>query len=176
MHALAARRTRAYLWDCLGYLGLAVCTVPLGVVINRLGRGGDRRLALAVSALPPVAATVIASVGEAGPHRSTIGKRREQLAVVDRGGQPLSMPRALVRNAVKIGVPWQLGHVVAIGAAFDGFRRRDPLTLGTAVLTYPLLAAMVITGVNTGRALHDRAVDSQVISTRVGASDLDRRT
>jgi uncharacterized RDD family membrane protein YckC len=123
---------------------VAASTVPIGVVLNRLGLGGDRWVVLVVSALPPSVATVIAGLQEAGPHQSTLGKRRERLAVADAAGHPLTLSRALLRNAVKIGIPWQLGHVVAIGASFGGFEQRDPLTLVATAVTYPLLAAMVI--------------------------------
>jgi uncharacterized RDD family membrane protein YckC len=166
VHYLLTRRTRAYLRDCIGYLGVAASTVPISVVLNRLGLGGDRWVVLVVSALPPVAATVIAGLQEAGPHQSTLGKRRERLAVADAAGNPLTLSRALIRNAVKIGIPWQLGHVVAIGASFGGFKQRDPLTLVATAVTDPLLAAMVIAVARgSGRALHDRAAGTQVLST-----------
>jgi hypothetical protein len=35
------------------------------------------------------------------------------LAVADADGHRLTLSRALISNAVKIGIPWQLGHVVA---------------------------------------------------------------
>jgi uncharacterized RDD family membrane protein YckC len=163
VHPLAARRVRAYLLDCLGYLGVAAGTVPLGLVLHRTGLGGDRRVALLVSAIPPIAATVIAGRQKAGPRRATPGKRRYHLVVTDAGADHLTLGRALARNAVKIGVPWQLGHVVAIGSSFGGFQRRDPLTWAAAAVTYPLLAAMVL-AVSRGRglALHDRAAGTRV--------------
>jgi uncharacterized RDD family membrane protein YckC len=119
-----------------------------------------------VSALPPVAATLLAALEEAGPRHSTPGKRRERLVVAGAAGHPLTLPRTLIRNAVKIGIPWQLGHIVTIGASFAGFQRRDPLTLVAAAVTYPLLAAMVTAVARgSGRALHDRLAGTQVLST-----------
>jgi uncharacterized RDD family membrane protein YckC len=163
VHPLAARRGRGYLRDCVGYLGLAAATVPLGVLFHRRGWGVDRRLVLAVSALPPLAATLVAARQESGPRRATWGKRREGLVVVDASGGRLTFRRALVRNAVKVGVPWQLGHVVAIGSSFGGFQRRDPVTLAAAALTYPLLAAMVTAVTRgSGRGLHDRVARTEV--------------
>lgn len=165
MQPLLTRRVRAYAWDCAVYLGVAASTAPIGLVINRLGRGGERKVALGISALPPVAATVLAAVQEAGPRQATLGKRRDGLVVTDTGGRSLTLSRALIRNAIKIGIPWQLGHVVAIGASFGGFHRRDPLSLGAAAVTYPLLAVMIIAVAHRhGRALHDRVAGSQVVA------------
>lgn len=39
------------------------------------------------------------------------------------------MARALLRNTAEIGVPWQRGHPVGVGAAYEGLERRDPWTL-----------------------------------------------
>jgi hypothetical protein len=64
---------------------------------------------------------------------------------------------------VKIGIPWQLGHVVAIGSTFGGFERRDPATLAAAAVVYPLMVVMVVLAARgSGRALHDRLAGTQV--------------
>ncbi len=163
MHPLLARRTRAYLLDSCGYAGVALATVPLGLVFQRRGWGDNRGLVLAVSAIPPLVATVIASVQEAGPDAATPGKRRERLSVTDTTGRPLTLGRALLRNLTKIFIPWQLGHLVAIGARFDGFARRDPLTLAATALTYPLVgAAVAAVARGSGRGLHDRVAGTLV--------------
>jgi len=163
MNPLLARRTRAYLLDCCAYAGVALATVPLGVAFQRLGWSGNRNLVLAASAIPPLVATVVAGVQEAGPHAATPGKRRERLTVTDTAGRPLTLGRAWLRNATKIGIPWQLGHVVTIGSAFGGFAQRDPLTLGAAAVCYPLMAAMVAAVARgSGRGLHDRVAGTLV--------------
>jgi uncharacterized RDD family membrane protein YckC len=164
VHPLATRRAKAYARDCLGYFGIAAATVPLGIVAQRAGLGTNRRFVLAVSAVPPVLAALLAARQEAGPPAATPGKRRYQLMVETRTGETLTFRQALLRNLIKITLPWQLGHTVAIGAAFGGFDNRDPCTIGTAVITYPLVAVMIV-GVVTrsGRAPHDRLTGSHVI-------------
>ncbi|MFC5992849.1 RDD family protein [Pseudonocardia hispaniensis] len=163
MNNLAGRRGRAYLRDCLTYLGLAAATAPFGIIGRRTGWGGNRVFVLAVSALPPLAATILAASQESGPAQATWGKRTHGLVVTDGDGAPIGFGRATLRNAAKIGVPWQIGHVVAIGAAFGGFEKRDPLTRAATVVTYPLLAAMIVAVLRgNGRGLHDRVAGTAV--------------
>lgn len=169
MNPLAARRARAYALDCAGYLGVAAATVPLGLVVRRLAHGNpSRTLVLGLSALPPVIATVWAALAESGPQGATIGKRRAGLVVVPAtsdGREPITMRQAMVRSVVKILVPWQLGHMVAIGAATGGFDDNDALTIGATIVTYPLLglfAWMVLHG--DGRGPHDRVAGTRVVS------------
>ncbi len=163
MHPLAGARARAYLVDCATSLGVAAAMVPFGAAAHRAGWGAHRSFVLGVSAVPPLLATVLAARQEAGPRAGTPGKRREGLVVTTGSGAPVPLARALVREAVKIGVPWQLGHVVAVGAAYGGFARRDPLTLVATALTYPLLAVMAAAAaLGSGRALHDRVAGTVV--------------
>ncbi|EWS82262.1 hypothetical protein BF93_11605 [Brachybacterium phenoliresistens] len=170
--ALGLRRGRAYARDCLGYLGIAAAMVPLGVVVSR--RITDpavlRPVVTAASALPPVLAACWAARAESGPHAATWGKRRESLQVAARvPGEPpgpggISFRRALLRSTVKIAIPWQLGHTVALGAAWGDFDTRAPATLAAAVLTYPLLGAMIGSVVlSPGLGLHDRLAATRVL-------------
>lgn len=166
MHPLAGARARAYLVDCGAYLCVAAATVPMGVVGHHVGWGRHRAYVLCVSAVPPLVATLLAARQESGPRGATLGKRHQGLVVRGRADAVVTSGRALIRNTVKIGVPWQLGHVVAIGAAFGGFERRDPVTLGAAAVTYPLLATMVVAAaLGGGRALHDRVAGTVVERT-----------
>lgn len=165
MNRLAGRRGRAYLRDCIVYAGIAAATVPLGMAAHAAGWGGNRAFVLAASAVPPVVATWLAAKQESGPARATWGKQRHGLVVTDRHGRPIDRRRALLRNTVKIGVPWQLGHTVAIGAAFGGFETRDRLTIAATVVTYPLLAVMILAVARgQGRGLHDRVADTAVVA------------
>lgn len=165
LHRLAGPRVRAYALDAVGYLGLAAATVPAGMLVRRVADGRpSRRLVLALSAIPPVAATLWAARRESSTASATWGKRRLGLRVMaDEDGSPLPYRRALVRNATKIALPWQLGHTVAIGAAFGGFDDADPLTIVATAVTYPLMAAMIGTvSLGSGRALHDRLARSHI--------------
>lgn len=173
MNPLAGVRARAYLVDGVLYLGVAALEVPLGLAAIRFGWSGNHAFVYAASTVAPVVAAVLAARAESGPHRATVGKRREHLKVVPASTSPgdrdarISFSRALVRNVIKITVPWQLGHTVALGASWGGFEERDPLTLASTILVYPLLGAMVWLVLRAdGRALHDRAAGTRVVSTR----------
>lgn len=171
IHPLAVRRTLAYATDAVSYLGVAAATVPLGLLVRRTVGEPSRGLVLALSALPPAIATAWAAHRESSTHGATWGKNRFELRVVsEEGTHRLSPGRAIVRNVVKIGGPWQLGHVVAVSAAFGGFDQRDPLTIGSTIICYPLLGLMsslVICG--SGRGLHDRLARSCVTDVSITA-------
>lgn len=164
LHHLAISRGKAYLRDCVGYLGLAVATVPLGLIAQQAGWGDQRWFVLAASAVPPILATLLAARRESGSVGATPGKRLYGLQVQNLHGEPLSFGQALLRNVTKIAIPWQIGHTVAVGAAFGGFEDRDPLTIVAAVVIYPLLAVMIASaGLGEGRALHDRISGSRIL-------------
>lgn len=165
MHPLAIPRARAYLRDCGTYLGLAAATASLAVVGRITGWGRKPSFVYTVSSIPPLLAALLAARREARDG-TTPGKRRHRLLLTKRTGVPVTFGRALARNGLKIAVPWQLGHMVAIGAASGGFDRRDPLTLGAASVTYPLLAAMIAGAVlGDGRTIHDRLSGTRVVGT-----------
>ncbi|AXK46000.1 RDD family protein [Brachybacterium saurashtrense] len=165
MDPLASRRVRAHLTDCVGYLGLAAATAPVGVLlVSTTSLGESRLFAQLVSAVPPVAATLLAARAESGPHRATWGKRRQGLEVAGAGGAALPFSRALGRNTVKILVPWQLGHLTAIGAVGGGFEEGDALTYGSAVAVYAALGVVAATVLRRpGRGVHDRLVGGRVL-------------
>ena len=166
VHRLATRRGKAYLRDSLGYVGLAATMVPVGFIAQKKGWGTSRSFVLALSAVPPLLATVLAARAEAGPSDSTAGKQRYDLRVEDIHGGSLSFGRAALRNVLKIGLPWQLGHTVAVGAAFGGFEQRDAWTIGATVATYTLLGAMVGSAAfGNGVAIHDRIAGTNVRDT-----------
>lgn len=164
MHPLAGRRGKAYLLDCARIVGVGVAMVPLGVAAHRRGLIGPYPLrSHLISAVLPVIATVWAAREESGPMRATRGKRGQELTVTTDDGTAMSFRGALLRNTVKIFIPWQLGHTVAIGAAYGGYERKDPITLGATALTYPLLGVLIGSVVRGhGRAIHDRVVGSVV--------------
>lgn len=171
LHPLVFSRGKAYLRDCVGYLGIAVATVPLGLLARQTGWSDHRGFVLAASAIPPTIATLLAARRESSSSGATSGKRRYGLQVQGQHGEALSFGRALLRNGLKIALPWQLGHTVAVGAAFGGFDDNDPLTIAAAVATCPLLAIMVgSVALGEGRALHDRITGSKVVLKEIPQS------
>ncbi|GAB3246564.1 RDD family protein [Arthrobacter pigmenti] len=166
MDELAGDRTKAYVRDCIGYAAIAAATVPVGIIAHARGWGRKRGTVIAMSAVPPAVATALAA-WEEKKHGATWGKRHYGLQVLDRSDSSgaAGYGRFLLRNLAKIGIPWQLGHIVAVGAAFGGFESRDRLTWGATVATYPLIAvsaASVFFG--QGRALHDRLARTEVVA------------
>lgn len=162
---LAGRRALASGLDAVGYLGIAAALVPLGVVLARRGREVSRFAVEAMSTIPPVTAAIWAAAAEATDGR-TWGKRRLGLRVRTTRGQP-TFVRMLVRNVAKTTVPWQLGHMVAIGAAEGGFERGEFRTVASTVATYVMVAAFAVTVLTgSGRGIHDRIAGTRVEATK----------
>ncbi|WP_297008652.1 RDD family protein [uncultured Corynebacterium sp.] len=98
---------------------------------------------------------------------ATFGKRRFRLQVVNRdtGASP-TVPMTLLRNSVKILVPWQVGHTATVTGAFGGFETARPLTMVTLVASYGLLIGMVWSVLGGGRPLHDQVAGTAVRHSR----------
>lgn len=172
MHRLATARGKAYALDCLGYLGVAAAMVPLGLLIRDADWVQQPAAVHALSAVPPVIATMLAARQESASG-STWGKRRLGLTVAEDGAGvgdgngagpgPPTFARALLRNTLKIAVPWQIGHTVAVGAAFGGFEDGDPVTMVAGGLSYVVIGVLVAGVVlGEGRAVHDRLTGTRV--------------
>lgn len=94
-------------------LAVAGATLYVTGVLRSLSAGAGNLVSFLVLVLP---VTVALARSESGPLEATIGKRARRLRVVDAGtGSQASFGRALLRNAAKIAVPWELGHTVAYG-------------------------------------------------------------
>lgn len=163
MHPLARRRLLAYALDMTGYLGIAAATVPLGLLAAGAGLAESGVFVVAASAVPVLIATGVAAHAES--RGGTWGKRRLGLRVERADGRPLLLGRAVSRNVLKIAVPWQLGHVVAIGAALGGFDRPDPALVSASLATYAVIGVGVW-GVlrRSGVTVHDLAARSRVVT------------
>ena len=99
-----------WLFMCV-WIGLvAAVTVPLFLVgaTASLPPVAENAVATLVTVVP---ITIALAVMESGPRQSTPGKRARRLVVRDaRTGDALPFRRALLRNAVKIALPWAVGH------------------------------------------------------------------
>ena len=165
MHPLAMKRARAYARDCVGYAAIALCEVPVGIVLGRVQEAPSPLLLAALSSVPPVGATLWAAWAEARPAHATWGKRAERLTVAGPSGGP-GTGRALLRNVVKIALPWTLGHVVAFRAAGGAFERNDPVAWAATALLVPLAGSVaVLAATGAGRPPHDLLAGTRV--TRV---------
>ena len=165
---LAVRRLAAWCVDWLAILAYAALLVPIGVLL----------VAHSVS-LPPAVwnaisfgglitpATLWLTVWEHGRHGATPGKRLLGLRVsTGVGGRP-GLARALARNAVKVALPWELGHT----AAFTLAAPATPTAVGLAGSACGLLACGIVgvyvasLFVGARRTPYDRAAGTRVERT-----------
>ncbi|MBP2456515.1 hypothetical protein ABID70_002038 [Clavibacter michiganensis] len=132
--------------------------------------------------LPPVAQNVVATlvlvvpitialaVLESGPRLATPGKRARRLVVRDvRTGDALPFRRALLRNALKVALPWTVAHaavyaIVGASGSADGASGSVPTgaEAGLAiayVLPVVWLATLLL---GSGRTPYDRIAGTVV--------------
>ncbi|TCC57611.1 RDD family protein [Kribbella pittospori] len=115
---LAWLRITAWVVDWLCILVLAVMLVPIGLVVHGLELP-VWALNLGSFLLLVLPATLWLAWRESA-RGATPGKRLRGLMVVSaRTGRQVSFRRALARNALKVTVPWELGHTVAYGFATE---------------------------------------------------------
>lgn len=97
---------------------------------------------------------------EASP-RSTPGKRRMELAVVDGSGNQLSRQRSLARSALRF-VPWQLAHT----AVYQLSAGRESLWIWVLCIGAQVWVAatwLCVLVDKRHRALHDRLTATEVV-------------
>ncbi len=162
---LALARIRAWLIDWFHILLLPVLLVPVGVAMRWAGvelspTGWD--IAAFFALVLPV--TVWLAIRESRP-LGTPGKRRRGLRVIDDAtGETPGLGRTLVRNVVKVAIPWQLGHSVAFGFATLGDAapgaRLIVLTIGCYGLIIAHAGALFL---GRGRTLYDVAARTSVV-------------
>jgi len=92
-------------------LYLSGATHPVGALASNL-------VAALVTVVP---ATVVLSLLESSPREASIGKRTRHLRVVDAvTGSRVSFRRSILRNTLKIGVPWTIGHAAVFSIGQTG--------------------------------------------------------
>jgi uncharacterized RDD family membrane protein YckC len=157
---LTWRRLTAWWIDWLCILILPAVLVPIGLLIQHSGAEVSAWvLNLGAFLILIVPVTCWLAWCEAGVRQATPGKRVRGLKVVDGSGERLGLGRALLRNALKVAMPWELGHTVAYG-----FARGDEgawLTVLT-VLVYAVLIAWFATLLRS-RTLYDVLSGTRVV-------------
>jgi uncharacterized RDD family membrane protein YckC len=118
MTSLAVRRIAAWCVDWLIVIGYAAALVPVGLLLRHnsvsLPTGAWNLLSFLLLIAP---VTGWLAVWEAGRRGASLGKRLMRLRVGTWDGSPPPLVRALLRNALKIALPWELGHIVAFTLA-----------------------------------------------------------
>jgi uncharacterized RDD family membrane protein YckC len=173
---LAWRRVAAWVIDWLIISAYAVALAPLGLLLVdrsvRLPSLGWNAASFVVLIVP---ATVWLAAWESGRSGATPGKRLLGLRVrVSRKGD-LGRRRAVARNALKVALPWELGHTAT-------FLLVDPRASGSTVLVgmaSAVLAGALAAGyvaslfIGTGRTPYDHAAGTRVVRSHCSAVDLD---
>jgi uncharacterized RDD family membrane protein YckC len=159
-------RLAALAIDVATYLIIPALLIPLGLLL--IQRGGMLS-SLAVNALALVLviapATAWAAWCEARPRGATVGKRLRRLRVIDQKTRALPSGRqALVRNLIKITLPWELGHTVALGFASLGAKPAPPWLWALTVITYGwVLTNLLLLVLPSGKPEHDRLAGTVVL-------------
>jgi uncharacterized RDD family membrane protein YckC len=162
-------RLAAFALDAATYLIIPALLLPLGLLLIRRGVMLSSVAVNAVGlALVIAPATAWATWHEARPRGATPGKRLLRLGVIDASTDALvSAWRSLARNVIKIAVPWELGHTVALGyvSAASG---NVPVWLWvlTAIIYGWLLLNLILLIIPSRKPLHDRVARINVVRTR----------
>ncbi|WP_309620023.1 RDD family protein [Salinibacterium sp.] len=136
-------------------LFLADITAPLTPIALNL-------VAFVTLALP---VTVAFAALESSSREASLGKRARRLRVVDSTtGLRVTFWRALVRNTLKIAVPWSIGHAAAYGFVVSSSTGAVPA--GVVVVTalayaLPLLYVLYLF-IGSGRTPYDRLSGTMV--------------
>jgi uncharacterized RDD family membrane protein YckC len=162
----AWRRIVAWLVDWLCFLVWLALLAAIGIPLYLSGVTGQWSAAATnvVSALvTAVPLTVFLAVLESGTRQASVGKRVLGLRVVAaRDGGRLSFATALLRNALKVAVPWTIGHAAAI--ALVGSTTVGPGLAALTAAAYVLPIVYVVTlFVGDGRTPYDRAARDRVV-------------
>ena len=166
MNPEAWRRIAAWLVDWLCFLVWLVLLAAIGIPLYLSGVTGQWSAVTTnvVSALvTAVPLTIFLAVLESGARQASVGKRVLGLKVVAaRDGGRLSLTSALLRNALKVAVPWTIGHAAAI--ALVGSTTIGPGLAALTAAAYVLPLVYVVTlFVREGRTPYDRAGGARVV-------------
>ena len=165
--APALSRLVGFAIDAATYLIIPALLFPLGLLLSRRGVILTAPAVNAIGfALVIAPATVWAAWWETRPRGATPGKRLRRLQVVGERTKALPSPRqALLRNVIKIAVPWELGHTVALGLADAG--NQVPVWLWALnAITYGwVLGNVVLLFLPSGQPVHDRLAGTLVART-----------
>lgn len=157
-------------WCCV--LAWVCVVAAIGIPLYLLGITGTLPvvwLNLMATATLIVPVTVGLAALESSTREASLGKRATGLTVVSaRTGTRLGFPRALARNALKLAVPWMIGHAAVyeiVDASATG-----SVPISTWVLTaiaYILPITYVVSlFVGTGRTPYDRICATEVVKAR----------
>jgi uncharacterized RDD family membrane protein YckC len=162
-------RLAAFALDAATYLIIPALLLPLGLLLIRRGVMLSSVAVNAVGlALVIAPATAWATWREARQRGATPGKRLLRLGVIDESTDALvSARRSLARNVIKIAVPRELGHTVALGYVSTASANVPAwLWVLTAISYGWLLLNLILLIIPSRKPLQDRVARSIVVRTR----------
>ena len=166
MNPEAWRRIVAWLVDWLCFLVWLALVAAIGIPLYVAGMTGQWSVVTTnvVSALvTAVPLTIFLAALESGTRQASVGKRVLGLKVVNaREGGRLSLASALLRNALKVAVPWTIGHAAAIALVGSTTVGAGLATLTAAAYVLPLVYVVTLF-VGEGRTPYDRAGRARVV-------------
>ena len=118
--------------------------------------------------------TVVLTLLESSPREASIGKLTRHLRVVDAvTGSRVSFQRSILRNTLKIGVPWTIGHAAVFAIVQASGSRSVPVSVWLlTVVAYVLPITYIVSlFVGQGRTPYD-LISSTVVIQEVQASTL----
>lgn len=147
----------------------ALLVAAVGVPLYLTGRTsamGPLALNLLGLGLVVLPVTIALTLLECGKYEATPGKLKFGLRVrVDPTGERLPWHRSLLRNLLKLGLPWTLGHLAGIAVATGG---GIDAQIGAIVSMAVPVAYVVSLFLGNGRTIYDRLAGTMVISTEPG--------
>jgi uncharacterized RDD family membrane protein YckC len=162
----AWRRIVAWLVDWLCFLVWLALVAAIGVPLYLAGVTGQwspvttNVVSALVTAVP---LTVFLAVLESGTRQASVGKCVLGLKVVAlRDGGRLSFASALLRNVLKVAVPWTIGHAAAIALVGSTTMSTGLAALTAAAYVLPLVYAVTLFA-GKGRTPYDRAAGAGVV-------------
>ena len=161
-------RLQAAAFDLPIIVGWVVFSGAIGAVLRLLDLDFETASAWDVYAFGTLVFPVMLTFAllEASPRRSTPGKRKLWLVVVNPHGGRLTRGRALARSAVKFA-PWQMAHT-AVFQLVAGSTAAGYVVLSIAAQTLVLASIVTMAVDSQHRSLHDFIAGTRVVldSTR----------
>jgi uncharacterized RDD family membrane protein YckC len=152
------RRVAAFAVDWLIIIAYAAALVPLGIAL------GDRLADAPVWALNGgaflilvVPATIWLAAWERGAAAATPGKRLLRLRVVGPTAD-LGWGRATARNALKLALPWELGHTGVYALSTN----QNALGIAATIAAYAVIFVYLGYAFATSRTPYDRITRTRV--------------
>jgi hypothetical protein len=138
--------------------------------IRPVGPLASNLVAALVTVVP---ATVLLSFLESSPREASIGKRTRHLRVVVAvTGSRVSFRRSILRNTLKIGVPWTIGHAAVFSIVQASGSGPVPVSVWLLTVVAYVLPIMYVASlfVGQGRTPYDLIAGTVVIQESPAAT------